>query len=217
MKNLNRVGAGLAVNKGRLYLWFRSSGSSYNDSCYVWNLNYKSGSDTIESLDTKAYVSQAISSYQDDDDLIVFSSLVGAVYWQERDSNDNTNLGGDIDFDLQTHYFTFNSPAVLKEVRYWQPRFGAQDGNYAISCDYAYDMRDNWQTYNSPNVQGSGTLWGCGALWGAFTWGATSEVQAQLYVPGEYRRIAIRYKHYATRQPQTFLGHSFVTQMRRMR
>jgi hypothetical protein len=207
----------LTINKGRLYLWFRSAGSAINDSCYVWNINYSSGSDTVESLDTRAYVSRAVSCFNDEDKLMVASSVIGQVYWQELESNDHTNLGGDLDFDLKTHYFTFNSPSVLKEVRKWIPRFGAQSGDYQIKCDYAYDLRDNWTTQIMSDVQGSGAIWGSGIIWGAFTWGTTSEIQLNNYVPGEYRRIALRYHHYATRQPQKFLGHTLEVQTRRLR
>lgn len=208
----------VVVNKGRLYVWYQSASASANDSCFVWNLNYASGSDTIESSDTGGYVSFAVSAYKDDDELIVASSLIGQVYWQELASNDYTNLGDNLNFELKTHYITFESPAVLKEVRYWKPRFSAQSDNYTVDCEYAYDLRDNWQTYNAPNVQGSGYIWGAsGTVWGAFTWGSTAEVQADLYVPGEYRRIAIRYKHTATRQPQQFLGHTLLVQTRRLR
>ena len=214
----NKDSACLVVNKGRLYLWYRSSGSSVNDSCFVWNLNYTTQSDTVESSDQNAYVARAVTAFRDDDDLLVGSSVVGQVHWQELESNDYTNLGGDINFELKTHYMMFDSPAVLKELRHWVPRFGAQSGNYAISCEYAYDLRDNWQTYSSPNVQGSGSIWGdSDTVWGAFTWGTTAETQSHLYVPGEYRRIALRYKHYATRQPQKFLGHTIVQQTRRIR
>lgn len=215
----NKEMACVVVNKGRLYLWYPSPGSAVNDRCYVWNLNYGSdGNDCVESLDTDAYVSRAVNAFRDEDDLLVGSSVLGQVYWQEKDSNDYTNLGGDIHFLLQTHYMTFKSPAVLKEIRYWNPRFAAQSGNYPISCEYAYDLRDNWTVYRAPVVQGSGYIWGdSGTVWGSFTWGTTAEVQEQLYVPGEYRRIALRYKHFATRQPQTFLGHSLVVQSRRIR
>lgn len=207
------------INKGRLYLWFASAGGSFNNTCYVWNINYGQGSaDCLESTDTNTYITRAFSAFRDDDDLLVASSLIGQVYWQERADNDYTSLGGDINFLLQTHYMTFDSPSVLKEIRFWQPRFGAQSGNYTISCEYATDLRDNWQTYSSPSVQGSGYLWGdSGTVWGAFTWGTTAEVQSHLYVPGEYRRIALRYKHYAARQPNTFLGHTLRVQTRRMR
>lgn len=213
----NKDEACMVVNKGRLYLWYETSGASAPDNCRVWNLNYSGKSDTIESNDTNSYVGRAVTAFNDDNKLIVSSSLVGQAFWQELDANDSTNLGGDIQFMLQTHYIMYDSPAVLKETRHWVPRFAAQSGNYAISCEYAYDLRDNWQTYSSPNVQGSGTLWGSGALWGAFTWGASAETQSHLYIPGEYRRIAIRYKHYATRQPNNFLGHTLVVQSRRIR
>lgn len=217
----NKDSACTVVNKGRLYLWFRSPGSGENDSCYVWNLNYDSGSSNcVESKDTKAYVTRAVSAFRDSDDLLTGSSLIGQVYWQEQSSNDYTNLGGDIDFLLQTHYMMFSSPAVLKEIRYWEPRFGAQSGNYSIACEYASDLRDNWQVVNggTVNVQGSGYLWGdSGTVWGSFIWGATAETQAHMYVPGEYRRIALRYKHYATRQPHSFLGNTLVVQTRRIR
>lgn len=215
----NKDSAIVNVNKGRLYLWFRSAGSSFNDSCYIWNLNYGSGgNDCLESYDTKAYVTRAVTAFRDSDDMLVASSLVGQVYWQEKSSNDYTNLGGDIDFLLQTHYMIFGSPAVLKQVRYWEPRFGAQSGNYIINCEYASDLRDNWQLYQAVNTQGAGSLWGASTtIWGSFTWGSTAETQAYLYVPGEYRRIALRYKHFATRQPNSFLGHSLVVQTRRIR
>lgn len=214
----NKDDACMVVNKGRLYLWYRSAGSDYNDSCYVFNLNFGSGShDTVESLDTNAFVSQAFSAFQDDDDLLVASSLVGQVYWQEKSTNDYTNLGGDINYELDTHYITGGSPASLKSIRQLIARFGSQSGNYTISVEYAYDLRHNWQMVEQPAVQGTGTIWGSGAVWGAFTWGRTAEVQISTYIPGDYRRIAIRYKHYATRQPQKFLGHSLRLQTRRPR
>jgi hypothetical protein len=215
----NRPSACIAINEGRLYLWFQSAGSNVNDSCYVWNLNYGSGSaDCLESQDTHAYVARAVSAFQDDDALLVGSSMLGQAYWQEDAGNDYTNLGGDIDLLLQSHYMVGSSPAVLKQHRYWEPRFGSKSDNYTIRCEYATDQRDNWQlvTGGSVSVQGSGSLWGS-AIWGSFTWGRSAEVQANLYIPGEYRRTAIRYKHYATRQPQKFLGHTLVTQTRRLR
>lgn len=208
----------LAISKGRLYLWYASSGSSNNDRCWVWNLNYSSDNDTVESFDTDAYVTRAFTAFNDDEDLLVGSSLLGQVYWQELSSNDYNNLGDDIDFLLQTHYYTFQNPAVTKQIRFWKPRLTAQSGDYTISCEFAYDLRDNWQAQTALNTQGSGSLWGAATtIWGSFTWGTTSEIQADLYVPGEYRRIALRYKHFAARQPHGFLGHTLVAQVRALR
>ena len=214
----NKDDACVVVNNGRLYVWYTPSGTVGNSACYVFSLNYGDNGGTTESYDTKSYVSRAVSGYRDDDVLLVANSKIGQVYWQEQASNDYTNLGGDIDFELQTHYIVGLSPAVLKETRDWQPRFGAQSGNYTITCQYAYDLRNNWTTYDSPNVQGSGVTYGSGETYGGGeVYGTSAETQSYLYIPGEYRRTAIRYKHYATRQPQSFLGHTIVQQTRRLR
>lgn len=214
----NKDDACVVVSKGRLYVWFTPSGTVGNSKAYVFSLNYGDGGGTTESLDTDTFVSRAFNCYRDDDSLIVGSSKIGQVYWQELESNDYTNLGGLINFELRTHYIVGSSPAVLKEVRDWQPRFGAQSSDYTITVEYATDLRDNWTTYSSPQVQGAGITYGSGATYGSGeTYGTTSEVQSYLYIPGEYRRIALRYKHYATRQPQSFLGHTMVMQTRRLR
>lgn len=214
----NKAQCCLCVNRGRLRMWYPSAGSAFNNSCYVWSLNFSSSSnECLESNDTGAYVSFAVDAFQDSDNLLVASSIVGQVHWQERDSNDYNNLGEALNFILQSHYYVGNSPALIKEYRYWEPRFGAESGNYSVNCQYAYDRRDNWQTQMSQNVQGSGPVWGSGIVWGSFIWGTTAELQAYLYIPGEYRRTAVRYTHSGIRQPVKFLGHSFVAQQRRMR
>lgn len=212
----NRDDAVINVNKGRLYLWYQESGADTNETCYVWNLNY--GDDVLESIDTNAMVTRAVTAPNDNNRLMVGSSKVGQIYWQELSSNDYSNLGGDIEFILQTHYNPYGDPSVLKEIRYWNPRFEAQSGSYDISCEYAYDLRDNWTLYQSLAVQGSGETWGGGAEWGdGSVYGSSAELQGQLYVPSEYRRIALRYKHFAARQPHTFLGHTIKIQTRRIR
>ncbi len=210
----------LAINKGRLYLWFASAGSGFNDRCYVWNLNYSdSGRDCVESLDTGAYVARAVSGFQDSDDLIVGSSRVAQIFWQERSSNDYSNLGADLNFELDTHYMTFGSPASLHAIRYWRPRFAASTTNNTVGCYYAYDLYPTAFLAGSPDVQGTvGYQWGDpGTVWGQFTWGTNREIQPQLDIPGEYRRIQLRYKHTGARQYVRFLGHSLTVQTRRMR
>lgn len=207
----------ICVVKGRLYLWYASAGSSVNNMCYVWNLNFASKSDTVESNDTGAYVTRAVSCPNDRDALMVGSSLIGQVYWQELASNDYTNLGGDINYELRTHYLSFNTPSLVHQVRNWVFRVGAQSGAYDINGQYAYDLRDNWATIAPRGVQGSGYTWGAvGTTWGAFTWGNSAEWQFNINVPGEYRRFAFGVKHHATRQPQKFLGHTIIVQSRRL-
>jgi hypothetical protein len=127
-------------------------------------------------------------------------------------------MGGDIQFELRTPYLSFGNPAVKHEIRYWKPRFGTDSDNHTVTCQYAYDLRDNAQDRQEVDVQGQGYQWGDGGtVWGSFYWGTTNENQGDLNVPGEHRRTQLRYKHYATRQPVRFLGHSLTVQMRRMK
>jgi hypothetical protein len=216
----------LGINKGRLYMWYTSADAAQNDSCYVWNLNSPGGPHTLESNDTNAYVARAFNAYNDNDQLLVGSSLVGQMYWQELATNDFSNLGGPINFMLQTpylvfsirlHYKYYGGPSVLKEIRKWDARFGTQSGNYTVDCQYAADERDNWTTLTSTNIQGIGPIWGSGIIWGSFIWGTTAETQMQSYIPGEYRRVATRFRHFAMRQPVRFLGQTMIVEMRRMR
>lgn len=215
----------MAVNQGRLYLWYPTAGSGYNNRCFVWNLNYtSSGRDCIESLDTNAFVTRAVSCPADNDQLLVGSSRMAQVYWQELNSNDYSNAGGDLNFELRTNYMTFDSPAQLHEVRYWKPRFARSSTNNTVDCSYAYDLNPTANLVSSVDVQGSGFQWGDGTKWGSVaaggsgaTWGTDSEVMGSLYVPGEYRRIQLRYKHSGARQYVRFLGQSLIVQIRRMR
>lgn len=210
----NKDEACLSYNRGRLRLYYPSAGSSFNDSCIVFNVNFES----VESFDTNTYVRFAQTAFNDEDKLVVASSVVGQLFYQENDDNDYTNAGGDINYYIQTHDHPFGSPARYKEIRYWKPRFGAQSGNYTVACEYSTDLRDSATTQSNTNVQGSGYEWGyAGTIWGSFTWGTTAELQSDLSVPGEYRRVQFRYKHYATRQPHNFLGHTFVVETRRLR
>jgi hypothetical protein len=207
----------LSVNKGRIRLWFRPDGQSANTKSFVLNTHFKGDTGTmIESIDTETYVNNALTASQDDFKLIVGSSVVGQIYWQELDTNDYTNLGGDIQFDLRSHYMHFGTPSRTKEVRFWKPRFASQSASYTVTCQYGYDLRDNYQTQSATNIQGSGSIWGS-ATWGSFTWGTTPELQPDLQIPGSYRRVAVRYYHYASRQPHRFLGHTFTGELRDLR
>jgi hypothetical protein len=222
----SKASACLCINRGRLYVWYQSPDSGVNDTCAVYNLNSPGGKKTLESIDTNAYVNRAVNAFKDNDNMIVGSSLVGKVYWQEKFTNDYSNDGCPLNFILQTPYLVesirfrykyYGGPSVLKGIRKWDARFGTNPGNYTVDCQYAYDERDNWTTYQSVNIQGVGPIWGSGIIWGQFTWGTSAEIQAQMTVPGEYARVATRFVHTGMRQPIKFLGQTLLVEMRRMR
>lgn len=205
----NKDGTVICPNKGRLYVWYAASGSAVNNRCWVYNLTFNK----FESLDTDAFVAFAANAFNDDDKMLVCNSAIGQAYWQELSTNDYTNLGGDINFELRSHYRHFGNASRYKQVRFLKSRFKAQSGAYNISISYATDLRDSFNLITNVPVQGSGSLWGT-AVWGAFTWGTTAEVESSNYIPGEYKRIAVQYKHYATRQPHNFYGDTFIVQIR---
>jgi hypothetical protein len=204
----------LNVNQGRLRVYYPDTGSAVNNKCYVYNIALSKW----ESQDTDTYVSFAYSMYDDSNKLLIGSSYVGAVYYQEQTSNDYTNLGAPINYELRTHYYNFGFPGQEKEIRTWKPRFTAQSGAYSVTCQYAYNKRDtaNLAPNGTVNVQGSGSAWGT-AIWGAFTWGREAFIEPNLNVPGQYSYIQLRYKHYAARQPVEFFGHTLIVQVRKMK
>lgn len=113
---------------------------------------------------------------------------------------------------------TFNTPASEHAIRFWRARFGTSNSANTVTCQYATDLRDTANDVSNFDVQGSGYIWGdSGTVWGSFTWGTDKEKQADLSVPGEYRRIQLRYVHSGARQYVRFLGHTLTVMTRRMR
>jgi hypothetical protein len=215
IKNLpNKDDACLVVNNGRLYVYYTPSGQSANSACWVYNINLE----CWESQDTNTYVSRALTMAQDNHELLVGSSIVAAAYKQELASNDYTNLGTALQFEVRPKYYNFDKPSKLKELREWRPRFIAQTASYSVDCLYAVDLRDSPQSLSEGSVpmQGSGSTWGSGITWGDFTYGSSAFIEPSLSIPGEYQYIQPRYKHYATRQPIEFFGHFLRSQIRRL-
>lgn len=189
----------LVLHKDRLYFYYPSSGSAHNDSCIVFNLFLG----ITESFDTGTYVSRAVST--SDEKLLVASSLVGAVYQQESSTNDYTNLGAPLQFEIRTHYNHYGAPSRFKEIRQWKPRFLTADASYEVSCQYATDLRNSSTTVGTKNLQSGGSTWGT-AVWGSFTWGSDQLLEGDFSIPGEHKRIQLRIKHHATRQPVEWIG-----------
>lgn len=196
--NTNKDIMVLCVNRGRLYVFCPSSSGTYNDVCYVFNLT----TGIVESLDTKTYVSRAVTGYLDDDKMYVGSSVIEQVHIQELPTNDFNSLGGPIDFELRTGFMPFGKPSVPKQLRKWRPRFLAQTGNYTITLQYAVDLIDTATTQTTVSVVASGSV---------------AEVQGDTNVPGSYRRIQLRYRHTGARQPHRLLGHTLVALAKALR
>lgn len=185
-----------------------------NSASYVYNINLK----VWESQDTNTFVSRALTMAQDSHKLLTGSSLVGAALYQELSTNDYTNMGTALSFEIRPKFYAFGAPARQKQIREWRPRFMAETSSYSVDCQYAADLRDAAQTITGGSValQGSASTWGSGITWGDFTYDGNTFVQPHLNIPGDYYYIQPRYSHTATRQPVEFFGHYLLVQIRRL-
>lgn len=212
----NRDSACVATNNDRVYVFYRPSGEVANSHAFIYNLNLGKA----ESFDTNTYFNRGMTLFKDSGEFVVASSVVGQCFYLEKSTNDYTNLGGDIQFEIRTKYDSYGMPSRNKEVRRLIPRFYAQSGDYTVECQYAVDLRDNASTIpnGSVSMQGVGATFGDGTEFGdGTTFGSSSYVEANLTIPGSHRYIQRRYKHHATRQPVEFFGDYVKVQVRRVR
>ena len=207
----NKAGITTALANNRFYVFYSPPGSSVNSKCLVYNINYGSW----ESIDQNTYVnlSNVWNNSNDSSELILASNVVGAAYYAEASSNTYNNLGKQLQFELRTKYEFFENPASKKRVKRWYPRFAASSGAFNVSCQYDKDF------INSPTsvpvaLGSSGTTWGSGALWGAFTWGASATISPRISIPGRAKYIQFRIKRTGVNNAVDFYGHTllFMTQ-----
>lgn len=210
----NKDNACLVVNKGRLYIYYTVSGGAANSRCKVYNINL----DAWESEDTNTYVNHAQTMEQDSHKLLVGSSLVAAANYQELSTNDYTNLGTMLNFEIRPKFYSFGVPSRFKQIREWRPRFMAQTASYSVDCQYAVNLRDSALSVSNGSVamQGTASTWGSGITWGNFTYDGNTFVEPHLSVPGDFQYIQPRYMHSGTRQPVEFFGHYLLVQVRRL-
>lgn len=202
---------GLANN--RFYVFYTPSGESRNTKSLVYNINH----DSFESVDLNTFISATDNFAESTTDYIQASNSVGALYKAEQPSNDHSNLGAPLDFELRTKYHHFDKPGQKKIVRKWQPRFASQTGNYNVACQFDFDFNGSPQN-KTVSVSGDGPKFGGGETWGGgATFGSSNLVNNTLYPEGDGAYIQFRYKHKSARQPLEFEGHTLEIHTRRLR
>lgn len=204
----------LEKHRNRLYVFFASSGSPTNDSCYVINLVERK----LESLDRNTPISRAYARKDKTGLFLQASTVIPAIYQAEAEGNDYHNLGDQLEWELQTSYTHFDEPAQFKRITKWRPEFASVGGSYSVQLGYAKDFETSavWQDFN---LAGSGTRWDSGWLWNDGTRYATGgNLQAtSLLIAGTFRRLQRRYKHVAAREPVEFDSEVLEVQSQRLR
>lgn len=203
-----------ALTKNRFYVFYTPSGGAQNSACLVYNINYGSW----ESIDQNTYINETTNfdTAYDDDEFIQASNIVGAVYYAESDTNAYTNLGKAMEFELRTKYEFFENPSSKKRLKRWYPRFAAQSSGFYVSCQYDKDFTNNPAT-SSQSLASGGTVWGSGALWGSFTWGATALIAPRISIPGRAKYIQFRIKRTGVNNIVEFYGHTLLYMVQRPR
>jgi len=101
----------------------------------------------------------------------------------------------------------------------FRPHFDSQSGAYSVQVGYAKDYNDA-ATYADVALQGSGVTFNSGATFNSGeVFGGTQQINPMdsgPEIPGEWRRLQVRYKHYAAREKVTFDGQIVTVETQRL-
>jgi hypothetical protein len=205
----------LALHDNRLFVYYTPVGGSQNSACMVYHTLYG----IWESQDTKMYVGAVHSRLDDDNYLLLGSNRIGMLMLSEADTNDYCNMGEQLGYELRTRYEHYEAPAQFKRAPIFRPHFDSQSGSYSVMVGYDLDYAE------SPNMfplslQSDGPRFDTGETFDSgVTFGGSAQVNPMddgPTIPGEWRRLQIRYKHEAAREPVAFDGHVLAVETQRM-
>jgi len=212
---LKRENTVLELHNNRLYCFYTPNGQSVNTACKVYNTTYG----IWESDDTNTYVGHTFTREDNDNYFIQGSNRVGMLMLGEQPTNDYNNMGEPLTYELRTSYnpspgpvrrYTFTTSAEYKRVSKYRPHFDTVSGNYSIQVGYALDYSDS-PTYVDVSLSGTGPRFDQGYRFNSgIRYGQPAQVNPgddSPVIPGSWRRLQIRYKHYAAREPVAFDGH----------
>jgi hypothetical protein len=203
---LNKTNTVLELFNNRLYVFYTPNGQSGNTRCMVYNLLYN----IWESDDTKTYVGSTYSGADSTNYFYQGSNRVGMLMLGEWSVNENNMLGEPLSFELRTAYNHYDSPAQYKRAALYRPHFDSVSGDYAVTIGYATDYSDA-PTTSDLNLAGDGPRFDAGYTFDSgVTFGSTAQINpmsAAPIIPGEWRRLQLRYSHEAAREPVSFDGH----------
>ncbi len=212
---LNKRNVVLELNNNRLYIFYTPAGEAYNSRCKVYNVLYG----IWESDDTRAYVGYSYASADQTEYFIQASNRVGMLMLAEQSTNDYNTMGEPLYYDIRTHYSHFGSPAQLKWLQAYRPHFDSVQGDYSIQIGYATDYRGEPTVADIP-LAGEGIRFNQGYTFDSgHYFGTTVQINPMdnaPNIPGEWRRLQLRYYHEAAREPVTFDGHTLSIQTQRL-
>lgn len=206
----------LDMYKNRLYVYYSSEGNGINDHCLVYNINLR----LWESFDSNANVSATSARQNTSGRFLCGHSKMGVIMLNEdTDSNDYSDMGKPIAFNLETSYQAFGATNQLKRITKWRPEFACADG-YTVECGYALDYTDDVNYAFSIDLKDRNT-YKLNYVWdNPSDYGVPAIPTRHTTIPqvnGEFYRIQIRYQHIAACEPVIFRSHTLTIQTQRIR
>lgn len=203
-----------AVDGNRFYVFYPSAGSADNDTALVFNIDH----DSWESQDLEQPVARAVNwdETRDSGELVLFSNLVAAGYKFGEASNNYSDAGRPLTYELRTRYQEDSSPQSKKLLRRLYPRFEKETGSHNVSVLVDRDFRDSPTTVSTVDLTTAGAEWGDGWKWGDGTvWGSAQLISPRVSVPGQSQYAQIRYRRTGVNTPVNFINHTLYTKTRR--
>lgn len=203
--------------KNRLYVYYPSTKTGANDRCLVYNINLH----VWESFDTNAFVSATSARQNSSSRFICGHSKIGALLLNENaESNNYSDVGQAINFNLETAYQHFGTTSQQKRITKWRPQFATVDNPYTVECGYALDYTDQVKYAFSIDLQRQvpaliDYVWDNPPDYGVPAIPTVHTTSTK--VNGEFYRCQIRYQHIAAFEPVIFRSHTLTVETQRIR
>lgn len=203
--------------KNRLYVYYASEAGGVNDHCLVYNINLH----VWESFDSNTWVSATSARQNASSRFICGHSRVGMLMLNESaDSNDYSDMGQAIAFNLETSYLHFGTTSQQKRISKWRPQFATVTQPYTVECGYSLDYTDQVKYAFSIDLQRqvptlTNYVWDNPSDYGVPA--IPTRHTTLTKVNGEFYRCQIRYQHIAAYEPVIFRSHTLTIETQRIR
>ena len=207
----------LDLYKNRLYVYYPSVSGGPNDHCLIYNINLH----VWESFDSNTYVNATSARQNTSGRFICGHSKLGMLMLNEdATSNDYSDMGAPIAFNLETSYQHFGTPSQLKRISKWRPQFATTTSPYTIECGYSLDYTDQVKYAFSIDLKRQ-VLVNTNYVWdNPSDYGVPAIPTRHTTIPrvnGEFYRCQIRYQHIAAFEPVIFRSHTLTIETQRIR
>ena len=190
------------ISGNYLYVFYPTAGSSYNNSCFVFDLVY--GGIFIDN--NTPYASGINIRGVGEQERVVFaSSISGQLFYGNQGYSD---MGCPIAFEYWTKYETFKEPAAKKQIRRFYPEFTGQAGYYSCAIYVDYDFANAPTLLSEVAQQQAGDTWGITFTWGSSVWGSHGTIKPRIPLSGSFKARQYRYSHTGVDQPVEIVGYS---------